>query len=76
MLSPEKEEEEKPQKKKKRKRTAPQAWRSGPRFCRRKLCLQGVIFDGQTAQPPDLDGPMETGYLCGLFVFLNGDYKV
>ena len=39
------------------------------RFCRRKLCPQGVIFDGQTAQPPDLDGPSETGYLAGFFVF-------
>lgn len=59
-------------KKKKRKRTAPPAWRSGlSRFCRRKLCPQGVIFDGQTAQPPDLDGPTETGYLCGSFLFLT-----
>ena len=57
-------------KKKKRKRTAPPAWRSGlSRFCLRKLCPQGVIFDGQTAQPPDLDGPTETGYLCGSFCF-------
>ena len=39
------------------------------RFCWRKLCPQGFIFDGQTALPPDLDGPTETGYLCGLFVF-------
>ena len=60
-------------KKKKRKRTAPPAWRSGlSRFCRRKLCPQGVIFDGQTAQPPDLDGPSETGYLCGSFCFCGG----
>lgn len=59
-------------KKKKRKRTAPPAWRSGlSRFCRRKLCPQGVISDGQTAQPPDLDGPTETGYLCGNFLFLK-----
>ena len=60
-------------KKKKRKRTAPPAWRSGlSRFCLRKLCPQGVIFDGQTAQPPDLDGPSETGYLCGSFCFCGG----
>ena len=39
------------------------------RFCRRKLCPEGFIFDEQTAQPPDLDEPSETGYLCGLFVF-------
>ena len=39
------------------------------RFCRRKLCPEGFIFEGQTAKPPDLDGPSETGYLCGLFVF-------
>ena len=39
------------------------------RFCRRKLCPEGFIFDEQTAQPPDLDGPSEAGYLCGLFVF-------
>ena len=59
-------------KKKKRKRTAPPAWRSGlSRFCRRKLCPQGVISDGQTAQPPDLDGPTETGYLCESFLFLK-----
>ena len=59
-------------KKKKRKRTAPPAWRSGlSRFCLRKLCPQGFIFDGQTAQPPDLDGPSETGYLCGSFLFLK-----
>ena len=29
----------------------------------------GLHFRGQTAQPPDLDGPSEAGYLCGLFVF-------
>jgi len=70
MPSPEKEEEEKPEKRRKRKRTTPPAWRSGlSRFCRRKLCPQGVIFDGQTAQPPGLDGPSETGYLAGVFVF-------
>ena len=40
------------------------------RFCRRKLCPEGFIFEGQTAKPPDLDGPSETGYLCGLFVFV------
>ena len=39
------------------------------RFCRRKLCPEGFIFEGQTTQPPDLDGPSETGYLCGFFVF-------
>ena len=39
------------------------------------LCPEGFIFEGQTAQPPDLDGPSETGYLCGLFVFLNKYYK-
>ena len=61
--------------KKRRRKTAKKkkrkpAWRSGlSRFCRRKLCPQGVIFDGQTAQPPDLDGPTETGYLAGVFVF-------
>ena len=37
------------------------------RFCLRKLCPEGFIFEGQTAQPPDLDGPSETGYLCGSF---------
>ena len=56
-------------KKKKRKRTAPPAWRSGLSILPEKLCPQGVIFDGQTAQPPDLDGPSETGYLCDLFAF-------
>ena len=40
------------------------------RFCRRKLCPQGFIFEGQTVQPPDLDGPTETGYLCGSFCFV------
>ena len=59
-----------------RRKTAKKKKKKKDCGCRRKLCPQGVIFDGQTAQPPDLDGPSETGYLCGLFVFLNGDYKV
>ena len=63
-----KREEEKPQKRRKEKGLLFQSGGDGlSRFCWRKLCPQGVIFDGQTAQPPDLDGPSETGYLCGSF---------
>ena len=74
--SSEKEKEEKPKKKKKKKKDCGNCLTeavcqgfAGENFCRRKLCPEGFIFDGQTAQPPDLDGPSETGYLCGLFVF-------
>ena len=70
MPSPEKEKEEKSQKRRKEKGLLFQSGGDGlSRFCWRKLCPQGVIFDGQTAQPPDLDGPSETGYLCGSFCF-------
>jgi len=65
-----KREEEKPQKRRKEKGLLFQSGGDGlSRFCWRKLCPQGFIFDGQTAQPPDLDGPSETGYLCGSFCF-------
>lgn len=65
-----KKKERKPKKERKEKGLPFQPGGGGQsRFCRRKLCPEGVIFDGQTAQPPDLDGPSETGYLCGLFVF-------
>ena len=74
--SSEKETKEKPKKERKEKGLPFQPDGDGlSRFCRRKLCPEGFIFEGQTAKPPDLDGPSETGYLCGLFVFVYS-YKM
>ena len=65
-------EKKRNRKKEEKKKDCPPALRSGlSRFCLRKLCPQGFIFDGQTALPPDLDGPTETGYLCESFLFLK-----
>ena len=56
MLSSEKEKEEKPEKEEKEKGLRSLPVEGGQsRFCRRKLCPEGFIFEGQTAQPPDLD---------------------
>lgn len=76
MPFPEKETKEN-RKKKEKKRIAFFAWRRrSVKVLPSKIMPAGHNFRGQTAQPPDLYGPSETGYLCGLFVSFNGDYKV
>ena len=70
MPFPEKETKENRKKKEKKKDCLFSLAEMGCQgFAGENYARRASFFEGQTAQPPDLDGPSETGYLCGLFVF-------